>query len=79
MRSLNPTSKARQIEKKRDTAPEESDISTVIPPIYNRKPMYYFNHSHWEQADASISHACASPSSPGLYTWGTFTSYISLP
>jgi len=47
MRSLNPTPKVRLMDKKRDTAPEESDISTGIPPIYNWKPMYYFNHSHW--------------------------------
>jgi len=57
MGRLNPTPKVRLMDKKRDTAPEESDISTAIPPIYNRKPMYYFNHSHWRQADASISHA----------------------
>ena len=76
MRSLNPTSKARLMDKKRDTAPEESDISTMIPPIYNRKPMHYLNHSHWRQVDASISHACASPSSPGLYTWGSSTMYV---
>ena len=78
MRSLNPTSKARPMDKKRDTAPEESDIQTMILPLYNRKPMYYPNHPHWRQADASISHASASPSSPGLYTWGASTLYILL-
>ena len=75
MRSLNPTSKAKLMDKKLDTTFEDHDIQTMIPPIYNRKPMYDLNHSHWQQADASISHACASPSSPGLYTWGTFTWY----
>ena len=74
-RSLNPTSNARLLimDKKRDTALEESDIQTMIPSIYNRKPMHYLNHSHWQQAHASTSHACASPSSPGLYTWGAST------
>jgi len=78
MRSLNLTSKVMLINKKRYTAPEKSDIQTMIPTIYNRKSMYYLNHSHWWQVDASISHACASPSSPELYTWGTFTLYIVL-
>jgi len=50
----------------------------MTPPIYNRKPMYYLDHQHWRQADANTSHACASPSSPGLYTWGTFTWYSML-
>ena len=78
VRSLNPTSKARLMDKKRDPAPEKSDIKTMIPPIYNRKPMYYLNHRHWRKADANTSHACASPSSPGLYTRGTFTWYSML-
>jgi len=40
MRSLNPTSKARIMDKKRDMVFEESDIQAMLPPIYNRKPMY---------------------------------------
>ena len=66
------------MDKKRGTTPEEYDIQAMLPPIYNQKPMYYFNHLHWRQADASTSHACASPSSPGLYTWGTSTLYCLL-
>ena len=36
---------------------------------------YYLIHVHWRQAEASISQASASPSSPMLYSRGNFTSY----
>jgi len=66
------------MDEKLDTTFGEYGIQIMLPPVYNRKLMHYLNHSHWRQADVSTSHAWASPSSPGLYTWGTSTLYISL-